>query len=224
MWTRWWRPRPKPLVMDHLASEIENVVAFHGGRTGLNVKEIFEAMATVAPVTADVREAFMRHHGVKAPRAAEAARVRNEIIEVLERAVGEAYKELEGLFGDRVEIANIEKQLLLRSIDLLWVEHLSAMSKLRSAVGLSGYAQRDPLVEYKRESFAMFQVMLSEVQKQVVYSIFKIKEAVKIASAPSLADRVPAKEGGASSSPIKLGRNDLCHCGSGKKYKRCHGI
>ena len=188
------------------------------------MKEIFEAMATVAPVTADVREAFMRHHGVKAPRAAEAARVRNEIIEVLERAVGEAYKELEGLFGDRVEIANIEKQLLLRSIDLLWVEHLSAMSKLRSAVGLSGYAQRDPLVEYKRESFAMFQVMLSEVQKQVVYSIFKIKEAVKIASAPSLADRVPAKEGGASSSPIKLGRNDLCHCGSGKKYKRCHGI
>ena len=180
-------------------------------------------MVTVVQVPPDVREPFMEYHGPRAPKAVDAARVRTEMIEALERAVEEAYKELEGLFSDRTELASVEKQLLLRSIDLLWVEHLSAMSKLRSAVGLSGYAQRDPLVEYKRESFAMFQVMLSEVQKQVVYSIFKIKEAVKIANTPSLADRVPVKESVARSGSDKIGRNDLCHCGSGKKYKKCHG-
>ncbi len=214
----------KPYVVDHLRSEIENVVAFHTvDGQDWNIKEIFEAMATVVQVPDAAREPFLEYHGPRAPKAVEAARVRTEIIEALERASEAAYKELEGLFGDRTELASIEKQLLLRSIDLLWVEHLSAMSKLRSAVGLSGYAQRDPLVEYKRESFAMFQVMLSEVQKQVVYSIFKIKEAVKIANTPSLADRVPVKESVAGSGAEKIGRNDLCHCGSGKKYKKCHG-
>ncbi len=214
----------KPYVADHLRNEIENVVAFHTvDGQDWNIKEIFEAMVTVVQVPPDVREPFMEYHGPRAPKAVDAARVRTEMIEALERAVEEAYKELEGLFSDRTELASVEKQLLLRSIDLLWVEHLSAMSKLRSAVGLSGYAQRDPLVEYKRESFAMFQVMLSEVQKQVVYSIFKIKEAVKIANTPSLADRVPVKESVARSGSDKIGRNDLCHCGSGKKYKKCHG-
>ena len=215
----------KPLVLSHLSNEIENVVAFHTiDGADWNVKEIFETMATIAPASHETKKQFMEYNGVAAPKAGEAARVRTELIEALEARVAEQYEELEGLFDDRLELAQIEKQLLLRSIDMLWVEHLTAMRKLRSAVGLTGYAQRDPLVEYKRESYNMYQTLLAEVQKQVCYSIFKIKEAVKIAKGPSLADM--AKVGAAVAAPSdskKVGRNEPCPCGSGKKYKKCHG-
>jgi len=127
-------------------------------------------------------------------------------------------------------LSRTEKQLLLRSIDNLWVEHLSAMRKLRSSVGLSGYAQRDPLVEYKRQSFNMFQVMFAEAQKQVAYTIFKISEAVKLMNSPSIADRarvsnvnVQGAKRVTAGTDEKVGRNNECPCGSGKKYKKCHG-
>ncbi|HBU28270.1 TPA: preprotein translocase subunit SecA [Candidatus Uhrbacteria bacterium] len=216
----------RPMVLDHVTEEIENVVSFHtADGTDWNVQEIFETMQTIVPVPVDLKARFMTYNGIGAPKAAQAAVVRTELIEALEKQAEVAYGELEGVFADRSQLATVEKQLLLRSIDMLWVEHLTAMRKLRSGVGLSGYAQRDPLVEYKRESFAMYQVMLSEVQKQVVYSIFKVKDAMRIAQAPSLADRAKIndtiKAGVANQQ--KPGRNDACPCGSGKKYKKCHG-
>ncbi len=218
----------KPLVLDNITAEIEHVVAFHTA-DGLdwNVKEIFETMNTIVKVPSNVQDSFMEYNGVKAPQAAKAAEVRTQIIETLEEHAGKAYDELEGLFDERKELSQTEKQLLLRSIDNLWVEHLSAMRKLRSSVGLSGYAQRDPLVEYKRQSFNMFQVMLSEAQKQVAYTIFKISEAVKLMRSPSIADRARVADSqGTAAKPTgddKIGRNDPCSCGSGKKYKKCHG-
>ncbi len=216
----------KPMVLEHISQEIEHVIAFHTiDGTDWNVKEIFETMKTIVPVPDELRERFMPYNGVGAPKAASAATVRTELIEALEGQAEKAYEELEGLFENRAELATIEKQLLLRSIDMLWVEHLTAMRKLRSAVGLSGYAQRDPLVEYKRESFAMYQTMMAEVQKQVVYSIFKIKDAIRIAKGPSLAQRVKIDEkiNKGAGGDNKVGRNDQCPCGSGKKYKKCHG-
>lgn len=216
----------KPMVLDHITQEIEHVIAFHTvDGTDWNIKEVFETMKTIVPVPTELMNRFMSYNGVGAPKASNAATVRTELIEALEGQAEKAYEELEGLFENRSELATIEKQLLLRSIDMLWVEHLTAMRKLRSSVGLRGYAQRDPLVEYKRESFAMYQTMMAEVQKQVVYSIFKIKDAIRIAKGPSLAERVKIDEkvkAGAGGDK-KVGRNDQCPCGSGKKYKKCHG-
>jgi len=217
----------RPMILDHITEEIENVVSFHtADGTDWNVKEIFETMQTIVPVPEELKERFTAYNGIGAPKAAQAAVVRTELIETLEGQAQIAYKDLEGLFAERSQLATVEKQLLLRSIDMLWVEHLTAMRKLRSGVGLSGYAQRDPLVEYKRESFAMYQVMLSEVQKQVVYSIFKVKDAMRIAHTPSLAERAKISEAikAGVSNHQKPGRNDACPCGSGKKYKKCHGM
>ncbi len=217
----------RKIVLEHVTGEIENVVAFHTvDGTDWNLREVFETMKTIVQVDQKTRDRFMEYDGVKAPKAEGAAKLRNELIETLEAGVDKKYAELESVFEDRAEFVDIERQLLIRSTDTLWVEHLSAMRKLRSAVGLQGYGQRDPLVEYKRESFNMFQNMMAEVQKQVAYTIFKIGDAVKMAKLPGLADRIgmgnvrvkaPTVDGS------KIGRNDPCHCGSGKKYKKCHG-
>jgi preprotein translocase subunit SecA len=108
---------------------------------------------------------------------------------------------------------------------------------VRRGIGLQGYGQRDPLVEYKREAFRLFNGLLSTIDKYAAMAIFKIQiaqELVKESQQSSNLGRMtlsgPAKEGGdvvAASTEgenmEKVGRNDLCPCGSGKKYKKCHG-
>jgi len=126
----------------------------------------------------------------------------------------------------------------------LWVEHLDSMDHLRKGIGLQGYGQRDPLVEYKRESYRMFSVLQASMDRQVAGAIFKIQIAQDLAkqeAAMQMRGRNvmqlsgPAKEGdGDSTVPNatasdskkfdKVGRNDPCPCGSGKKFKKCHGI
>ncbi len=139
----------------------------------------------------------------------------------------------------------IERGIVLRSLDTLWVEHLTAMDKLRTGIGLQGYGQRDPLVEYKREAFGLFNNLIAAIRKQIVYSIFKVGLAKNIATqnlAPKqfneqkqgfspfqkqVEDREKAGQVLASKPKNedgdKIGRNDDCPCGSGKKYKKCHG-
>ncbi|MEK7565884.1 MAG: preprotein translocase subunit SecA [Patescibacteria group bacterium] len=104
----------------------------------------------------------------------------------------------------------IEQQELLRVIDTLWMEHLEAIDDLREGIGLRGYAQRDPLVEYKAEAYDMFEKLVSAIDSEIVHRIYKIQVSVPLASTP------PEGRGG------KPGRNDPCWCGSGKKYKKCH--
>jgi len=130
----------------------------------------------------------------------------------------------------------------------LWVQHLDTMTYLRRSIGLQGYGQRDPLVEYKREAFGMFQDYQAEVAREVVYNIFKVLEqslAVEkmIQAAPSILEKAGLTFSGAQKTMVKksveallkgaaqsakrkmpkVGRNDACPCGSGKKYKKCHG-
>jgi len=128
-------------------------------------------------------------------------------------------------------LEQLYSSVLVRTLDLLWVEHLDAMDHLRTGIGLRGYGQRDPLVEYKRESFRMFNDLLSLHQQEVVRTIFKV--GVAAIQAQSVYERrgitlsAPAKSGSSEqetvSSGQKVGRNDPCPCGSGKKYKKCHG-
>jgi preprotein translocase subunit SecA len=126
----------------------------------------------------------------------------------------------------------VERSLLLRAIDTLWVEHIDQMDHMRSGIGLVGYGQKDPLVEYKKEAYRMFNNLLTNIRKQLVYSIFKIS----ITSNQNTNSTIPApirnnvnlSAGPAANLSLakdnkKVGRNDPCPCGSGKKYKKCHG-
>jgi len=119
---------------------------------------------------------------------------------------------------------------ILQGIDFLWVDHLEAMDYLRSSVNLRAYGQRDPLVEYKKEGLRMFKEMEQTLKEQVFQILSALNAKTAVAAQPSVAptitltDSSSAKAGSPVSSSVgkdKVGRNDPCPCGSGKKYKKC---
>jgi preprotein translocase subunit SecA len=136
-----------------------------------------------------------------------------------------------------------ERYLLLQVIDQQWKDHLLNVDHLKEGIGLRGYGQRDPLIEYKKESFEIFQSMMERIQDRVVKYLWKTEIVVEREGEEREAQRVqravpPPKpkqqpmyfSGSAGAEPLtvkrkeaKVGRNDPCPCGSGKKYKKCHG-
>ncbi len=122
------------------------------------------------------------------------------------------------------------KQLLLQTIDMFWIEHLEAMEYVRGSVNLRAYGQRDPLVEYKKEGLHLFKEMERAIDAEVVKLIPSIGGTVSLRQEPHLQE-ISAKAGEITkeNSVIKkgvydtVGRNDICPCGSGKKFKKCHG-
>jgi preprotein translocase subunit SecA len=149
------------------------------------------------------------------------------VSDVVETALAEAhgvYEQREEEFGSDV-LRQIERNVILSIIDNKWREHLAEMDYLRAGIGLRAMGQRDPLVEYQREGFDMFAEMVDAVKRDSVRYLFHAQLA-KREEKPKL--QVSSGGGQASSSrgPVqsdKVGRNDPCPCGSGKKYKKCHG-
>lgn len=150
----------------------------------------------------------------------------------------------------RPELYQAERSVILDTLDMSWKDHLYAMDHLRSGIGLSGYAQKDPKTEYRREGMAMFEQMWDRIAAQVTGTIFRIEVEIPESSgsvwqitstehaspAEDIPDDHPALSGGGiqpgqNAQPIepirnfgeRVGRNDPCPCGSGKKYKKCHG-
>ena len=124
---------------------------------------------------------------------------------------------------------------MLRTIDGKWIEFLTTMEHFREGIGLQAYAQKDPLVEFKNEALTMFNDLIQGIQADVVANMFNVRlepQAPPPEPVPQLARARTnvADAGGASVAPQngsgkqKLGRNEPCWCGSGKKYKRCHGV
>ena len=146
--------------------------------------------------------------------------------EVEERLLEHAdalYGEREEQFGSE-EMRTLERLVMLRIMDTHWVHHLTAIQEKRQGIGLQAFGQRDPLVMYKREGHEMFQSLLARIQHDIVHTIYhtglEAKPAVRRVQTPQ------AVSGGrqAPAGARKVGRNDPCPCGSGKKYKRCHGV
>ncbi|MBD2814143.1 preprotein translocase subunit SecA [Xenorhabdus sp. Flor] len=162
---------------------------------------------------------------------------------ILELAI-EVYKQKEEIVGTEM-MRNFEKGIMLQTLDTLWKEHLAAMDYLRQGIHLRGYAQKDPKQEYKRESFAMFANMLESLKYEVISTLSKVQvrmpeevealeqqrraEAERLARQQHLSHEIEQgalmseAEAQMASGIRKVGRNDPCPCGSGKKYKHCHG-
>ncbi|MEA3307769.1 MAG: SEC-C metal-binding domain-containing protein, partial [Elusimicrobiota bacterium] len=149
-----------------------------------------------------------------------------------------ALKIYENRFPDflerNVDFAEMQQILLLQIIDHIWKNHLFELDHLKKGVGLRAYGQKDPLIEYQKESYAMFEKMITRVRDQMVEYVFKIQLPPRVVHRPKMqetrdgAAAVAAAEGsdGAQQKTAviqKIGRNDPCPCGSGKKYKKCHG-
>jgi preprotein translocase subunit SecA len=156
--------------------------------------------------------------------------LREELLERVQRV----YRQKEQALGTEL-IRYLEKMLLLQVIDHHWKDHLLGMDQLRDGIGLRGYGQKDPLVEYKREGFDMFSAMMERIKADVLERLFRV-QAVKTerpamdAARPAAPPRLVLNRGEEPVAPQtvhrsgeKVGRNDPCPCGSGKKYKKCHG-
>jgi preprotein translocase subunit SecA len=177
---------------------------------------------------------------LKAAGADLASMRRDEVKERVREAVQRRYEEKEAAVGPEVMRLH-ERYLLLQVIDQQWKDHLLNVDHLKEGIGLRGYGQRDPLIEYKKESFEIFQEMMERIQDRVVKYLWKIDVVVEQESEresqraqralPPPPKQQPMFFSGASGSQpqtvknreAKVGRNDPCPCGSGKKYKKCHG-
>jgi preprotein translocase subunit SecA len=230
-----------PTVEAMLADEVAGLVVEHtaGDHQGdWNLEGLRTQLQAMAPALTDADLATLSD-----------ARDQAAVTEALTDAVLRRYAEKRAQLGD--EGARVlERLVLLRVIDSLWVEHLTAVDDMRRGIGLRAYSQRDPLNEFKIEAYRMFDELKSTIRHDVTHTVFRVTvthqhEAPRrplarnvtegrapVAGAPvpaaagatatataavAAGDRQPARSG------PKVGRNDPCWCGSGKKFKRCHG-
>jgi preprotein translocase subunit SecA len=161
---------------------------------------------------------------------------REDFRDKLWEALKQSYDAKEQQIGSEL-MRHLEKVFMLQAVDHQWKDHLLAMDHLKEGIGLRGYGQKDPLIEYKREGFDMFEEMKLRIVESTVENLFRIKVAAK-----EQGEEIERKQkrqvanlsfvgaGDAAAKPaepvhagVKVGRNDPCPCGSGKKYKKCHG-
>jgi preprotein translocase subunit SecA len=188
----------------------------------------------------------------------------DEIRDALWERVAKKYDAKDAVVGGEL-LRTIERQIMLQIVDVQWKDHLYSLDHLKEGIGLRGYGQKDPLVEYKRESFELFQDMKRRIDEEMVRTLWHIRidtdapampraprrqasplilnepktEPVSAFGAPArspvpaagLPSRAAPPRVGGDDAPVstvrrdepKVGRNDPCPCGSGKKYKKCHG-
>ncbi len=246
-------------VMGMVERELERVVLFHTGvdtdipddftdkkQAGdWDPKEIIETLHTIVPLD-DATKAAIRTDLPSLSRDKEKlAAQRSAVIERMMGYLNAKYDATVETFGGQEQVQRIARTVLLRAMDSHWMRHLDEMTYLRHTIGLRGYAQRDPLVEYKHESFRLYNAMQDEVQHEVAYNLFKLlDQAVATKKLIDLAPQVikgmqmsgAAKNASTATTVVtqttpssdekkfdNVGRNDPCPCGSGKKYKKCHG-
>ncbi len=220
-------------VLEAIKNEIQELVTFHfsmeaAGTTLVYepLKEILKATNNIFPVTPEVT--------AKVNEAINNAADREFVVtDTLTQAMEKFFEQKEQEIGAEA-YAQIMRYICLQSVDALWMEHLDTMDHLRDSVRLRGYGQRDPLVEYKKEGYQMFQRLLADINKQIVYTVLKVSLQAQPQThthadgtthlVTNLSDGSAAP---ASAAPpvdpamAGVGRNDPCPCGSGKKYKKC---
>jgi len=248
-------------MFEDIKEEIERMISFHAvGEEGeWNVKEIFENFKGIIPAD----DSFLtKMDEIRNDQRENSVEKIGSLTEYLLGLAKETYNKKEQEIGAD-QMRQIEKAIMLQTIDMAWMNHLDEIDYLREGIGLRGYGQRDPLIEYKREAFSMFSGLMENVRSSIVHTIFRINvvqpgvresklqnlkysgpaEVEQFASArnampASNASRSDAgwhsDAGGDASEksetkqqPLinkdKVGRNDPCPCGSGKKYKKCCG-
>ena len=154
---------------------------------------------------------------------------------ILDVVTQEYNDKIEGIPEDWMRFQ--EKGVMLQVVDALWKDHLLGMDHMKEGIGLRGYAQKNPLTEYKKEGFDMMRAMMDRINEEVTEYLFKVKiERAPMEAPPQGVPSRPQNvvehrgDSAEASKPVtvkreekKVGRNDPCPCGSGKKYKKCHG-
>jgi len=158
---------------------------------------------------------------------------REKLLEKVLAQAKEVYQRKEVEFGSEA-MRHLEKVIYLQSIDTLWKEHLMAMDHLKEGIGLRGYGQRNPLQEYQKEGYQMFMELIQQIKGETIEKLYRVQiarpaEVVQFEAVRqqplvlSHGEEVDEKQKPVKRESRKVGRNEPCPCGSGKKYKRCHG-
>jgi preprotein translocase subunit SecA len=216
----------RPEITGMIEAEIKAMVKAHtDSRTGeLDALELLKSVHTIMHFTPDIRSKVESSHP-------------DDVAEILIGHAHKLYDERIKQFGDP-NMKLMERLTYLRVLDNLWIEHLEAMQSLREGIGLRAIGQRDPLVEYKAEGYRLYQQFISAMEAEIAATIFKVQisvqgqapepEPVETALTRAAAKSVEAGSAVSGDGPratgkdqAKVGRNDPCPCGSGKKFKRC---
>ncbi len=233
-------------IQEMIEQEVRKVVGFHteGSPEEWNIEEIFETTKAIAPIPDEVHTKLQ---DVWRSDLQTSEAKREEAVLYLLEVLRKQYDGRESELGSDA-MRQLERATLLRTIDFLWMDHLEQMEHLRDSVRLRAYGQRDPLVEYKHEGTRLFRELQAAIRTQVVNTIFKVGAAPREerpsrielrrpdAAAgivpPTVAIRDPVLPQINASEPSSFAtaprpkepsRNAPCPCGSGKKYKKCHG-
>jgi preprotein translocase subunit SecA len=197
----------KANIISMVRDEIQSLVARRLGNVSYereeeksNLSGLLEDVSTIFPLPPQFRSDGLSELSAQ------------QITEKLTDYAIELYNQREQELGpDKMRIA--ERLVMLRVIDRLWMEHLTAMEHLREGIGLRAVGQEQPLIVYKREGHAFFEALLASIQHDVAHSIYHV----------GIAKEAPQKKKEAVMAGKRVGRNDPCPCGSGKKYKHCCG-
>ncbi|MEI8096789.1 MAG: preprotein translocase subunit SecA [Candidatus Moraniibacteriota bacterium] len=231
-----------------LSEELDHIISFHTATedSQWNTKEIAVEANGMFPAL-DEKESIKRLEGIRDDRSKDEMEKKSLILEYLIGEAKKVYSEKETAFSKDMWNA-IQKSLYLRSLDQLWMNHLDEIDYLRQGIGLRGYGQRDPLIEYKREAYDLFLGLMDTVRKTYLMTILKLspntsipqqevhrdvqfrgasEEIEQFAGSMQASTGSASNEGEVIQAPIinqeTINRNDPCPCGSGLKYKKCHG-
>ena len=155
------------------------------------------------------------------------------IIEELEKKALEKYEEKKQEIGEE-ELGELERVVMLKVVDQKWMDHIDAMDELKDGIGLRAYGQKDPVVQYRIEGFDMFDEMINDIKVDVTKILLNaqrvgnVKRSQTVQVTGEALEHINDVDGNRNHEPVvntepKIGRNDPCYCGSGKKYKNCHG-
>jgi preprotein translocase subunit SecA len=209
----------KKNILSMVKEEIEGIVGAYAASEygdGWDTEGLIKEVSTILPLPPNLNAAALSQMGSK--------EIEKRLAELAEAFYEQREKELS---PENMRV--VERLVMLRTIDGLWVEHLTAMEHMRQGIGLMAAGQRDPLVAYKTAGHDQFQNLLAAIQHGVVHTIYHVGLVKKEAPAPSPMAKAAAPAQAQASlkkqkvKGKKIGRNDPCPCGSGKKYKHCCG-
>jgi preprotein translocase subunit SecA len=212
------------MIETHLSDLVQNFTAAEDIEDW-DLPALYNAVRTITPLPASLTSSSWNNM--------EPEDIEEQILDIAEKN----YEQMETVLGEEA-VRRHEKQLMLQIVSTLWVRHLTALDDLRQGIGLRAFGQQDPLVAFKKDAFEMFGQLRDAIQEETVRRIYHPTIQVEAPRPQKLqaehpdaiaASRQQAETPGATKKapePIRvektLGRNDPCHCGSGKKYKHCH--
>ena len=225
-----YEQRRKVLDGDNLQSAVQNMMttvisnAIHGHMGEQKHMDAEQFREAVAPF----RGVFLHPEELKLTDKELEGYTADELVELVANKARELYARKEQELGEPL-MRELERVVMLRVVDEYWMDNIDAMTELRQGIGLRGYGQHDPVVEYKREGYEMFENMIAAIQEETVRRLFlarvKVGGEVKRERVAKVTGESGADDGTVKKQPtkkvVKVGRNDPCPCGSGLKWKKC---